>query len=269
VHFTFDVELYAPLRQDRKFLHAQGRTWEKILDALERHHIRVTLFTTGEFVTIYPALFQRMVAAGHEIASHTMTHRPYFSIGDEEFEQEIATSRTFLEQSAGRRVRGFRAPLGQIPPNVSGLLHRHGYTYDSSIAATHIPGHFQGLFTPRRMYRPALDNVRREDGRSPFWEIPIAVTQGLPIPYGGFFLSGVGPLVWKLPRLRRQPHVMFLHPHDFMDMRVFSGCYPWDRFKLTRNNWRLLDYFCRHRQGCDTTLESLMPGDAATPGGGE
>ena len=262
LYFTFDVEVYAPLRHDRAFLQAQGAAWQSVLHHLNTAQVKTTFFVTGEFVQTYPILFDEMVNSGHEIASHTMTHRPYFSIGDSEFEDEIARSKEFLEERSQKPVLGFRAPLGQIPAQLAGLLHKHGYAYDSSIAATHIPGHFQALGTPKRPYHAALDNVRREDGNSPFCELPIAVTPGVPLPYGGFFLSFVAPLAWRCPQTLREPHVMFSHPHDFVDMRKQAGCYPWDRGKRTRNNWRILAHFCRLRNGCDARLQNLLKGES-------
>jgi hypothetical protein len=256
--FTFDVEVYAPLRHDRTFLKGQGETWQSILSRLDKAKIKTTFFVTGEFAQIYPALFDEMVHSGHEIASHTMTHRPYFSIGDKEFELEIARSKTFLEDHAQKQVIGFRAPLGQIPSHLVSLLHKHGYAYDSSIAATHIPGHFQALGTPRRLYHPAFDEVREEDECSSFWEIPIAITPMVPLPYGGFFLSFVASVAWRFPQTKQRPHVMFSHPHDFMDMRKYRGCYAWDRFKITRNNWRMLAHFCRERHGQDARLSTFL-----------
>lgn len=262
LHYTFDVEVYAPLRRDKRFLCDQGVVWENVLLRLRTVGVRTTMFVTGEFAITYPSLFQEMVKDGHEIASHTMTHRPCFSISDAEFEDEIAQSRSFLEDLSATPVRGFRAPLGQIPPHLATLLVRHGYAYDSSVAATHIPGHFQALGTPQRIYRPALDDVRREDARSPLLEMPVAVTPGLPLPYGGFFLSFVAPLTWRRPKTQRVPHIMFSHPHDFMDMRQYAGGYGWDNFKCTRNNWRMLAHFCRAWSDCagsaDARLQNLL-----------
>ncbi len=260
--FTFDVEVYAPLRHDRVFLRAQGEVWQSVLEHLQRAAVRTTFFVTGEFVETYPVLFDEMVQSGHEIASHTMTHRPYFSIGDKEFENEIARSKNFLEDVSQTSVSGFRAPLGQIPSHLAALLKKHGYHYDSSVAATHIPGHFQALGAPQRIYHASLEEVRREDENSNFWEIPIAVTPKIPLPYGGFFLSFIAPVAWRFPQTQKQSHVMFSHPHDFIDMRKQAGCYAWDRFKITRNNWRMLAHFCRQRQGSDARLCQLPKGES-------
>ena len=258
MHLTLDLELYTPLRQRPEFLRLQGHACAQVLDTLDAAGIRVTLFVTGEFVTTYPALFER-AAARHEIASHTMSHRPRARLDESEFQAEIADSRAFLRRLTGQEIRGFRAPLGQICRNLGALLHAHGYAYDSSVAATHIPGHFRGLFTPKRAYRPSLTNIRREDPRSPLWEFPVAVTPFVPIPCGGFFLSWVSAVARRFPRLRRDPHVMFLHPYDFVDLRGYRESYPWDRFKRTASNWRLLRHYCREMKDRDTTLESLLP----------
>lgn len=46
----------------------------EILQILEEHGIRTTLFLTGKFIETYPELVKRMIRDGHEIGNHTYNH---------------------------------------------------------------------------------------------------------------------------------------------------------------------------------------------------
>lgn len=267
MYLTFDVELYGPLRASREFLLEQERIWSRVLDLLDKWDVRVTHFVTWEFACAFPDTLRRMAKDGHEIASHTMTHRPFLEIGRQEFENEVSESKRLLEREAGGKVVGFRSPYGQVPADLGRMLMTHGYEYDSSIAATYVPKRFTGLMTPKHAYSPSLDNIRRSGPDLPFRELPISVTPWLPLPLGGFFLSGLSPLVWALPRMRRDPPIMFLHPYDFVDLRRYNGSLIWDKYKITGNNWRMLNYFLAEEAREDTRLIRLVrrvSGNAST-----
>jgi peptidoglycan/xylan/chitin deacetylase (PgdA/CDA1 family) len=47
----------------------------RVLDILERAGVHATFFVTGEAADAHPELVQRIVAAGHEVASHGYRHR--------------------------------------------------------------------------------------------------------------------------------------------------------------------------------------------------
>jgi peptidoglycan/xylan/chitin deacetylase (PgdA/CDA1 family) len=258
-HLTFDLELYEPLRAHRDYLRRQGDTCEIILDLLERAAVRVTLFVTGEFLRTYPETFAR-AARTHEIASHTMTHRHGATLTPREREWEIAESRRVLEDAAGTPVRGFRAPLGQVGDRSLGaLLHRHGYSYDSSVAATHLPGRFQGLRSPRHPYRASLSDITRERPDSPLWELPVSVSSGVPLPCGGFFLSWLPDRAWHGSAPDADYQVLYLHASDLIDLRGYADAYRWDRIKRTAQSWRALAFVIGVVQGRDTTLARLLP----------
>ena len=260
-HLTFDLELYEPLRARPDYLRAQGDTCERVLDLLERAALRVTLFVTGEFVTTYPETFAR-AARAHEIASHTMTHRGSAALTPREWEWEIAESRRVLEDAGGTAVHGFRAPMGQLHDRALGaLLHRHGYRYDSSVAATHLPGRFQGPRAARRPYAASLTDIWREAPGSPLWEIPVSVSAGVPLPCGGFFLSWLPDRAWRGPRPDDAPQVLYLHMSDLIDLRPYAGSYGWDRIKRTGNSWRAIEFVSRAMRGRDTALQHLLSAD--------
>jgi peptidoglycan/xylan/chitin deacetylase (PgdA/CDA1 family) len=258
-HLTFDLELYEPLRTRIEYLRMQEVTCEHVLDLLDEARLRVTLFVTGEFARTYPETFAR-AARVHEIASHTMTHRGSAALSAAEWEWEIAESKRVLEDAGGTPVSGFRAPMGQVGDRALGaVLHRHGYRYDSSVAATHLPGRFQGRGTPRRPYAASLSELHREVPGSPLWEIPVSVSAGVPLPCGGFFLSWLPDRAWRGVRRAGDHQVLYLHLSDLIDLRPFAEAYRWDHLKRTANSWRALEYVRRTMGGRDTALEHLLP----------
>jgi hypothetical protein len=77
---------------------------------------------------------KQLVAAGHELASHTWSH-PYDLIRQSrpEIEDEIQRAEEVIGALRGSPVAGFRAPGYNINDTVLDVLVERGYTYDSSL----------------------------------------------------------------------------------------------------------------------------------------
>jgi len=113
---------------------------DRLLDLLAARGVRATFFILGWVARADPNLVRRIAAAGHEVASHGMTHRMLNDLAPDAFRAELAESRQRLEDLAGRPVRGFRAPTFSITHRTAwGLdaLAEAGYVYDSSIFPVH------------------------------------------------------------------------------------------------------------------------------------
>src|SRR5262245_52410157 len=76
---------------------------------------------------------QQIVAAGHNIASHTVNHRYLMSLSSAEKREEIFASKARIEDALGTQVTGFRAPGYRIDYESLELVGEAGYRYDSSI----------------------------------------------------------------------------------------------------------------------------------------
>ena len=57
------------------------RNTGRVLDLFARHGVHGTFFTLGWVAERYPGLIRRIVAEGHELASHGMEHRPRLFAG--------------------------------------------------------------------------------------------------------------------------------------------------------------------------------------------
>lgn len=79
------------------------------------------------------AAVKRVIAAGHEVASHSLTHPiPFRKLPAEEIRRELTQSKQRLEDAAGCEVAGFRAPNWDLSPRELPLLAQLGYKYDAS-----------------------------------------------------------------------------------------------------------------------------------------
>ena len=103
-----------------------------LLDILADAGVRSTMFVLGWVAERYPAVVRRIVAEGHEVASHTHLHRNLNRLSRDEVVRELAQAKDALEQVTGLAVRGVRAPNFSVSDDVLDVLADAGYWYDSS-----------------------------------------------------------------------------------------------------------------------------------------
>jgi peptidoglycan/xylan/chitin deacetylase (PgdA/CDA1 family) len=82
----------------------------EVLRLLHEHNARATFFVIGARVREHPQLLQRIVDAGHEVGSHTLTHPRLTELSDDEVRAEVAAGAAALEHVLGKPSRLFRAP---------------------------------------------------------------------------------------------------------------------------------------------------------------
>lgn len=85
-----------------------------ILDLLDEHGVKAVFFVIGDHVRRFPELTKEIVARGHELGNHTMTHpqRSMWSAGPVRMRREITECSRVIEEVTGQRPRWFRAPVG-------------------------------------------------------------------------------------------------------------------------------------------------------------
>lgn len=196
-----------------------------LLDAFEAHDAETTFFFVSEIAADRPALVERTVEAGHEIASHTHRHVHLSELSPEERREELVTSRDVLERAAGASVTGFRAPSFDVAPGHFAALAEAGYEYDSSVVpCRRIPGWYGGEWRVRRPCR-AADLV--DDAPPSLRELPVAVMPGLRLPLTGTWLRffGVEYAVFGMRLLARRgvAPVLYVHPWEFADLPAVEG----------------------------------------------
>ncbi len=109
---------------------------ERLLDLFAAAGVHATFFTLGWVAERHPALIRRIVAGGHELASHGHGHELIDRIGEAAFRTDVRRARAVLEDAGGVAVAGYRAPtfsLGARTPWAHAVLAEAGYRYSSSV----------------------------------------------------------------------------------------------------------------------------------------
>jgi polysaccharide deacetylase family protein (PEP-CTERM system associated) len=213
----FQVSAFAPYirRQDWDTRECRvERNVERILELLAERDIKATFFTLGWIAQRYPQLVRRIVAAGHELASHGYGHERASDLSEAAFSQDIVRAKKLLEDLAGSAVLGYRAPSFSI--GVGNLwafdaLARAGYRYSSSIYPIK-HDHYGMPDSPRFAYRLACGLL----------EVPVTtlrvMNRNLPSSGGGWFrLMPYALSRWMLKRVNREDGeaaIFYFHPWE-------------------------------------------------------
>lgn len=84
-----------------------------ILDVLAEYGVPATFFVIGACAAAYPKLIQRMIAEGHEVGNHTMTHPDLSRCEPAEVEHEIQSANDVIRAVCPEApMRHIRAPYG-------------------------------------------------------------------------------------------------------------------------------------------------------------
>jgi peptidoglycan/xylan/chitin deacetylase (PgdA/CDA1 family) len=165
------------------------RAIPRILECLEWHSIRATFFWVARDSTT--PLLRQVVAAGHEIASHTLSHpEAWRKLPRADVAHELRVSKERLEQAIGRPVAGFRSPGWHGPHALEQELAAVGYRYDASSFPSPLLGAAGALIWLRSggRRRTAVGARRWFARRAPHQaaagvrEFPVSVTRAFRIP---------------------------------------------------------------------------------------
>lgn len=84
----------------------------RILKTLKEHDAKATFFMLGSQVKYYPKLANKVKKAGHEIASHTMSHKDLTVLGFDNIQNEIQEANQTIEKATGNVPILLRPPYG-------------------------------------------------------------------------------------------------------------------------------------------------------------
>jgi polysaccharide deacetylase family protein (PEP-CTERM system associated) len=220
---TIDVEDY--FQVSAFAAHIPRATWDSIPCRVERNidhilallaegDVRATFFVLGWIAERYPGLVRRIVASGHEIASHGYEHLRVSDQGYGEFLADIRLAKAILEDISGQAVSGYRAPSFSVGPSTQWAfdgIAEAGYRYSSSVYPIR-HDHYGMPDAPRFAHevRPGL------------LEVPVATVRMLranwPAGGGGYFrLFPYRMSRWSLRRVNQKdgkPAMFYFHPWE-------------------------------------------------------
>jgi polysaccharide deacetylase family protein (PEP-CTERM system associated) len=215
----FQVSAFAPYIDRASWPDRECRVeanMDRILALFERHGVRATFFTLGWIAERYPQVVKRIVAGGHELASHGYGHLRASDQTRAEFANDIRSAKALLEDIGGQAVLGYRAPSFSIGrANLWALdeLLEAGYRYSSSIYPI-AHDHYGMPEAPRFAFYP--------NGPDGLLEVPITTVQllkrNLPAGGGGYFrLLPYALSRWMMAKVNqadRQPALFYFHPWE-------------------------------------------------------
>jgi polysaccharide deacetylase family protein (PEP-CTERM system associated) len=230
----------------------------RILDLFAVHGCRGTFFVLGWVAERDPALVRQIVQAGHEVGCHSYLHRRVTTLTPAEFREDLRRATQTIEDAAGVKVLGYRAPTFSIRRAslwALDVLADEGYLYDSSIFPIRhdLYGYPEG---PRFLHH------RKLSGAHGIYEIPLSTMRfgGQNWPFGGggylrfFPISYTKWAIERTHRVEKQPAIVYFHPWELdpNQPRIQAG-------------WRSS---LRHYTGLKTmkhSLETLLAGGKFEP----
>jgi peptidoglycan/xylan/chitin deacetylase (PgdA/CDA1 family) len=98
------------------------------LPTLRKHGWAGLLNLKAEGSELYESNVKAMIAAGWELAAHTIHHLDLTELGPEELEEEVAGSREILQEEFKVPVSNFCYPAGQFDETVIEAVEKAGFT---------------------------------------------------------------------------------------------------------------------------------------------
>ena len=129
---TRDLPVYSVETPEKKAVLGINCAWDNgdiplILKTLEEKGVKATFFILGEWCDKYPESVRQIARAGHEIASHSNTHRDLDTLSEREIREEVASSMEKLAAVSGQTPRFLRPPSGAYNSQVIAIVRDMGY----------------------------------------------------------------------------------------------------------------------------------------------
>ncbi len=188
---------------------------QKILDLFDTHQVKATFFVLGWVAEKFPDLVKKIDKKGHEIACHSYCHRLIYNLTPAEFKADTLKAKNILEQTIGKKVKGYRAPSYSITKKslwALDILEELEFEYDSSIFPIHHDRY--GLpDAPRFKYKHPNHNLI---------EYPISTAlifgRKIPVAGGGYFRLFpywfTEKALKKINQQEHQPFIFYFHPWE-------------------------------------------------------
>ncbi|MEE9398784.1 MAG: polysaccharide deacetylase family protein [Dehalococcoidales bacterium] len=192
-----------------------------ILNLLDKYNVKATFAVLGIVAERHPQVVRDIFDRGHEIASHSYSHKMLQDLGQEAFEDEVKKSVELLSSITGEKPKGFRAPSVSLNNSTKWalpVLQKYNFKWDASICPAKTilygePG------APSYPYRPSLDDITKEDTNSGIIEFPLTTLKfGVSLPVAGGFYFRVSPLWFLKFAIKRvnksRPANVYIHPWE-------------------------------------------------------
>ena len=122
----------------------------------------------------------------------------------------------------GANVVGFRAPFGIYPSELTNILKKYNYKYDSSTIAGWFPGRYN-----------EIKNSKPKTLQNGIIKLPVPNFSQLKIPAGLSYIRLLHPMFRN--SFAKDPYMIYLHLHEFNKGRISNKIPQYIRLASSRN----------------------------------
>lgn len=100
----------------------------KILEVLDKYHVKGSFFCIGKNIEKHPEIFKQLLDKGHFVGNHTFTHTMKMGfLSTEKMVEEISKCDEICQNIGGVTPKTFRPPFGIINPKTKRALEITGH----------------------------------------------------------------------------------------------------------------------------------------------
>ncbi|QDW23317.1 polysaccharide deacetylase family protein [Pedobacter sp. KBS0701] len=177
-----------------------------ILDILDKYSVKATFFCTVTFAENIPDLIKRITETGHELASHGYYHSDFKP-------EHLLQSKLKLEELSGKEITGYR--MARMMPVDEKEIEKAGYTYNTSINPTYLPGRYNNFNISRTHF--IKDKVL---------QIPASVSPIVRFPLFWLSFHNLPLSIYKTLTswtYKKDKYLnIYFHPWEFTDLNDFE-----------------------------------------------
>ena len=238
--FTLDLESeYAGILNQYAIFDKHSEI-EKILSLLDSFGVKITVFVVGEIFKLHPEVIRILEKYNCEFEIHSHSH----GRSNVDMAYEIESAKNAYHDYFKKHPKGYRAPCGEITPEIIKLLEKNGFLYDSSIFPSYYPNPLRYFFCNRNVYHIKDSSIL---------EIPFTSITPLRLTLSLSYLKLLGFNVYlNLFRIFGLPNFICfnIHLHDFIvSESSYQKLSPFWKFVYGRNKFKGTDYcikFIKH-----------------------
>ena len=109
--------IYSVARQDKKISISFDCAWgvdytDEILSVMQTYKVKCTFFMVEFWAKKYPDYVKKIIEQGHEIGTHSCSHKYMSKLTKSQIELELKQSCDTIESISGKKVTLFRPPYG-------------------------------------------------------------------------------------------------------------------------------------------------------------
>lgn len=94
----------------------------KLLDILKARNVKATFYVVGSNAKRYPAIMRRMVAEGHEVGNHTVSHGNLTKMSRDAIRRDLSQCHQTIVEATGVAPRTMRPPYGAVTSDLKSWI---------------------------------------------------------------------------------------------------------------------------------------------------